>query len=187
MEAPSTVHRGKKGTKEAPEAPRGLKGQKERWPPPTGPPAPRTHHACSSCPLGSPSTPCSAFGDAPVSSSHAWVPPSYSQESHLWEGVGRSAEGEGRASLGSLAVGTTAEQRRAWALWNRTPKTSPQLTSREDLAVSEIQVQVASTGVTGVRTLGSSGPWGWWRSQLEYWGQPNQLRSADLGTRFPGT
>lgn len=141
------VHKGKKGTKEAP---------------PTVPSAPITYHACSSCPLGSPSTLCSAFWGAPVSSSRAWVPPSYSQESHLWEGVGRSKEGEGKVSMGNLSIETTAEQRGrrervAGRCGTGPPKINPQLTSREDLAISEIQVQVTSTGVRGVGALGSSG------------------------------
>lgn len=35
---------------------------------------------------------------------------------------------------------------------------SPQLTSREDLAIGEVQVHITSTGVRGVGTLGSIGP-----------------------------
>lgn len=41
---------------------------------------------------------------------------------------------------------------------DRTPKNSPQLTSREDLALGEVQVHITSTGVRGMGTLGSSGP-----------------------------
>lgn len=38
------------------------------------------------------------------------------------------------------------------------PQNSPQLTSREDLALGEVQVHIASAGVRGMGTLGSSGP-----------------------------
>lgn len=128
----------------------------------------RTYRACSSCPPGSPSIPCSAFGDAHVSSSRAWVPPSYSQESQLWEGVVRSREGEGRVSTAHPEPcyrnhRCRAEGRVEGSGWtprtaDRTPKNSLQLTSREDLALVEIEVHITSTGVRGVGTLGSSGP-----------------------------
>lgn len=68
-------------------------------------------------------------------------------------------------SMGSLSIETTVEQRgRQDRVAGRCgtgppppPKINPQLTSREDLAISEIQVQVTSTGVRGVGALGSSG------------------------------
>lgn len=78
-------------------------------------------------------------------------------------GKGLEGEGEGRVSTVVPCYRNhsrrAGEGKREWPdTADRAPKNSPPLTSREDLAISEVQVHITSTGVRGVGTLGSGGP-----------------------------